>query len=93
MPEQKKRKKCPTPQKRVRQDEKKRALNRSFRSRVRTAINCFNQALSRGKPEEISLAKSAVYRLVDKGTKKGIYKKNKAARVKKSLSSPQKQLV
>ena len=88
MSEQKK-KKCPTSQKRTHQDQKKRLLNRSFKSRVRTAINDFKEALSDGKKEEeITLAKSSVYRLVDKGVKKGIYKKNKAARVKSSLSPP-----
>ncbi len=91
MADQKKRKKCPTSQKRVRQDQKKRAVNRSFKSRLRTAMSCFKKALDEQETEKVHLAKRAVYSLVDKGAKKGIYKKNKAARVKKSLTALQKQ--
>lgn len=82
-----KKKKCPTAQKRVKQSEKCRALNRSFKSSVRTAINAFERALSDGKKEGIQSALSKVYSLMDKGVKKGIYKENKAARTKSHISS------
>ena len=85
-----KKKKVPTPQKRIIQDTKRRALNRSFKSSVRTAINAFEKALSAGEKEKMQSALNTVYSLMDKGVKKGIYKQNKAARVKSHVSALQK---
>lgn len=85
-----KKKKIPTPQKRMAQNTKRRALNRSFKSSVRTAINAFEKALSAGEKEKMQSALNTVYSLMDKGVKKGIYKENKAARVKTHMSSLQK---
>ena len=85
-----KKKKVPTAQKRILQNTKRRALNRSFKSSVRTAINAFEKALSAGEKEKMQSALNTVYGLMDKGVKKGIYKQNKAARVKSHVSSLQK---
>lgn len=85
--EEKKKKKCPTAQKRIKQSKKKQAVNRSFKSRVRTAIRSFESALSSNEEEKKQEAISAVYRLMDKGVKKGVYKLNKAARIKSRLST------
>ncbi|CCB90228.1 MAG: 30S ribosomal protein S20 [Simkania sp.] len=84
-----KKKKTPTAQKRIIQDTKKRAISRSFKSKVRTAINAFEKALSAGEKEMMQSALNTVYSLMDKGVKKGIYKQNKAARVKSQVSSLQ----
>ena len=86
-PEQKKR---PTAQKRMDQSEKKRQIHRSFKSRVRTTINAFQKVLSGGDKKEVETVLKGVYSIVDKGVKKGIYKKNKAARLKRKASLCQK---
>jgi len=82
-----KKKKHPTAQKRIIQSQKRRALNRSFKSSVRTAINAFEKALSDGEKEKMQSALNTVYSLMDKGVKKGVYKENKAARVKSHVSA------
>ena len=85
-----KKKKRPTALKRVEQSKKKHALNRSFKSRVRTAIRTFESALSAGEKDQVQTALNTVYSLMDKGVKKGIYKTNKAARVKMQMSALEK---
>lgn len=90
MAEEAKKKKLPTAQKRILQNKKKHALNRSFKSKVRTAIRSFESALSSGEKEKMQAALNTVYSLMDKGVKKGVYKQNKAARVKSSLSALEK---
>ncbi len=81
-----KKKKMATAQKRMIQDKKKRMANRSFKSRVRRTIRFFETALSSGEKENVTHSLRTVYSLMDKGIKKGIYKKNKAARVKSHLT-------
>jgi len=90
MAEEAKKKRCPTAEKRIKQSQKKHEQNRSFKSRVRTAIRGFEKALSTGEKEQMQSALSTVYSLMDKGVKKGIYKHNKAARVKSQMSSLEK---
>ena len=85
--EEAKRKKCPTAEKRMKQNLKQRALTRSFKSSVRTAINAFEKALSTGEKSKVQATLSTVYSLMDKGVKRGVYKKNKAARVKSNVSA------
>ena len=79
-------KKIPTALKRVKQDKKRNLHNRSFKSRVRTAIRAFESALSSKDKEKMQTALNSVYSLMDKGVKTGIYKKNKAARTKARFS-------
>ncbi len=86
-PEQKKR---PTAQKRMDQNLKKREIHRSFKSRVRTTINAFQKVLSGGDQKEVENALKGLYSIIDKGVKKRIYKKNKAARLKRKASLFQK---
>ncbi len=73
--------KRPTALKRDMQNIRKRNQNRAFKSNVRTTVNGFEAALAKGAEEGIAALKS-IYSLMDKGVKKGIFKKNKAARVK-----------
>lgn len=79
--------KRPSALKRNLQSQKRRLANRSFKSSVLTAVRGFEVALSQ-KEEPSSLQKklSEVYSLMDKGVKKGVYKRNKAARIKSRLS-------
>lgn len=74
--------KTPTAKKRDLQNEKKRILNKGFRSQVSTAIK---QAIS-ADAEQITGKLSAVYSLMDKGVKKGVFKKNKANRFKSRIT-------
>ena len=83
-------KKCPTALKRMKQDEKRNLRNRSFKSSVRTAIRSFESALTSKDSKEMQTALSAVYSLMDRGVKQGVYKKNKAARAKQRMSLMQK---
>jgi small subunit ribosomal protein S20 len=72
----------PTALKRDIQNEKKRLLNKSFKSKVRTAMNSFDSAVQAQEKDRISLALNQVYSLMDKGVKRGVFKANKAARTK-----------
>jgi small subunit ribosomal protein S20 len=77
----------PTPLKRDLQNEKRRLMNKSFRSSVRTAIRHLDDALPKGDAAQIKENLSNVYSLMDKGVKKGVYKLNKASRTKARLAA------
>lgn len=79
-------KKRPTALKRELQNERRHLRSRAFKSRVRTAMRHFEASLSAGDKEKINEYKNLVYSLMDKGTKKGIYKLNKASRVKSRIT-------
>ena len=85
--ETKKKAKRPTAQKRDIQNEKKRLENRVFKSQVRTAIRNFEDAVAKKDEAQIKDTLSAVYGLMDRGVKKGIYKLNKAGRTKSRLAA------
>ncbi len=85
-----KKKKCPTALKRMKQNKKQNLQNRSFKSRVRTAIRTFEAALTAKDKVQIQTTLNSVYSLMDKGVKHGIYKKNKAARTKARVTHLQK---
>lgn len=82
-----KKEKILTPIKRNKQNEKKREINKSYRSSVRTAVNAFEAALKSNDANVIKEHLSNVYSLMDKGVKKGIYKLNKASRTKARLTA------
>lgn len=77
-------KKTPTALKRDRQNEKKRAQNRAFKARVRTAINAFEKAAQSG---DAAAELRTVYSLMDKGVKRGLYKLNRASRTKSRMQA------
>jgi small subunit ribosomal protein S20 len=80
--------KKPSALKRDIQNEKRRLLNRAFRSSVLTAIRGFESALSKKEaPEVVKTKLSDVYSMMDKGVKRGIYKANKAARTKSRMTA------
>lgn len=85
---EKKKERIPSAKKRDLQSEKRRLANRSYRSKVLTAIRSFDQALEQKEPAEAVKAKlDTVFSLMDRGVKKGIYKVSKAARTKSRLSA------
>ncbi len=74
-------------EKRVRQNEKRRIINRSNRSRVRTQIKKLRSALT-AKDKTLSLELlNPTVSLIDKAVNKGILHRNTAARYKSRLSS------
>lgn len=78
----KKKIKRPTALKRDIQNEKKRAINRSFKATVRTAVRKLESELKSGNAETRQENLNSVYSLMDKAVAKGVYKKNKASRSK-----------
>ncbi len=76
-------KKLPTAEKRQLQDAKKRLSNTVVKSRCRTAIN----NLLSDKTEDKTSALKVVYSRIDRAEKAGVFKKNKAARMKSRLTS------
>ena len=76
----------PQAQKRAIQSEERAMRNRIFKSRVRTALRQLRDAVTAGAQETIQAQLSLVYSLADKGAKRGVFKSNKAARMKSRIS-------
>jgi small subunit ribosomal protein S20 len=73
-------------EKRVRQSEKRRVINRSHRTKVRTYIKKLRTALESGKSEEIQNVLPEAISVIDKSVQKGVLHKNAAARYKSRLT-------
>ena len=84
--EDKKKVKRPTAKKRDMQHEKRRVQNKSFRARVLTAVRSLETSIAQ-KESALDDKLGAVYSLMDKGVKTGVYTLNKASRVKARLTS------
>lgn len=78
----KQKKKVPTAEKRMKQNVKRRTDNKAFKSSVRTAIRRFDDAHVKGETSGLQESLNVIFSLMDKGVKRGVYKKNKAARTK-----------
>lgn len=72
--------------KRILQSTKARTRNRSFKSEVRTALRSLHDALEKKDSTSMKDKLQTVFSLMDKGVKKGVFKSNKAARTKSTLS-------
>lgn len=80
--------KRPSALKRDLQNEKSRLRNRSYRASVLTSVRSIESSIVKKEGAEPIQAKlNALYSLMDKGVKKGIFKANKAARTKSRLSA------
>jgi len=77
--------KRPTAKKRDIQNEKRRLRNKSFKSRVSTAVTSFKSSVSTKDTAAMNAQLNTVYSLMDKGVETGVFKVNKAARVKSRL--------
>ena len=73
-------------EKRVRQNEKRRLINRSHRSKVRTYIKRLRAALDSGKSEDVQSMLPEAMSVIDKSVQKGVMHKNAAARYKSRLT-------
>jgi small subunit ribosomal protein S20 len=71
-------------EKRVRQNEKRRQINRSNRTRLRTSIKNLRAELEGGNAGELL---SATVSTIDKAVQKGVLHRNAAARYKSRLTT------
>ena len=79
---------------RIQINERNRLTNRFYKSSIRTSIRVFFKDLENYKvskspedKEKLQKALNLVYSLMDKGTKKNVLHKNRAARKKAQLSA------
>jgi small subunit ribosomal protein S20 len=73
-------------EKRVRQSEKRRVINRGHRSKVRTYIKKLRTALDSGNDQDVQTVLPEVISVIDKSVQKGVLHKNAAARYKSRLT-------
>jgi small subunit ribosomal protein S20 len=78
--------------KRVRQTERKTAVNRASKSRLRTALRQFRTALDSGDKKQAQEMFGQTVSALDKGVQKGALHKNTASRYKSRLSARLKAL-
>ena len=74
-------------EKRVRQNEKRREINRSNRGRLRTSIKNLRTALSAGDVSAVEKMLPATISTIDKAVQKGVLHRNAAARYKGRLTT------
>ncbi|TNC82265.1 MAG: 30S ribosomal protein S20 [Oleiphilus sp.] len=77
----------PSSKKRARQQEKRRQHNASQRSMVRTYIKKVDALIESGNYDEAQAAFQTAVPLIDGTVNKGIFPKNKAARIKSRLNA------
>ena len=78
--------------KRARQNEKRAAVNKSRRSRIRTFLRKVEEAISNGDKGAACAALTAVQPELMRGVSKGIFHKNTAARKMSRLSARVKKI-
>ncbi len=76
----------PSALKRDLQSERRNLANRSFKSKVHTALRSLEDSVVKGEQIQVKERLSTVYSLIDKGVKTGVFKQNKADRTKSRLS-------
>lgn len=83
----KKKEKRPTAIKRDLQSEKRRLINKTYKSRVRTSIRAFQESISKGDEKATAVKLNEAYSIIDKCVKNGVFKANKASRTKSRLAA------
>ena len=73
--------------KRARQTELRTARNRANKSRFRTALRHFREALAKGDRQEAQKGFQQTVSVIDKAIQKGVIHRNTAARYKSRLSA------
>ena len=79
-------------EKRMRQNEKRREVNRGNRSRLRTSIKKLRAAMTGGDVSQSSAALPETISTIDKAVQKGVLHRNAAARYKSRLTNRVNQL-
>ena len=74
-------------EKRVRQNEKRREVNRSNRGRLRTSIRKLRSELTAGDAKSIQELLPETISTIDKAVQKGVLHRNAAARYKSRLTA------
>jgi small subunit ribosomal protein S20 len=74
-------------EKRMRQSEERRTINRSNRTRVRSQIRKLRAALTAGSKNELGELLPSTVSIIDKAVQKGALHKNAAARHKSRLTA------
>ncbi len=82
----------PQSKKRARQNERRFAVNKARRSRIRTYLRKVEEAIASGDKEAATAALKAAQPELMRGVTKGVYHKNTAARKMSRLSSRVKAL-
>lgn len=82
-----KKEKRPTALKRDLQSLKSKMRNRSMKATIATSIRSFKDSVAKGEKETVKSKLNEVYSMLDKGVKKGLFKQNKASRVKSQMST------
>ena len=73
-------------EKRVRQSEKRRAINRGHRTKVRTYIKKLRSALESDSQQDVAQILPEAISVIDKSVQKGVLHANAAARYKSRLT-------
>src|SRR2546421_8492758 len=73
--------------KRARQTERRSAVNRANKSRLRTALRAFRESLAKGDKKAAESSFRTTASLIDKAIQKGTIHANTAARYKSRLST------
>ena len=73
-------------EKRVRQNEKRRDINRGHKTKVRTYIKKLRTAMASGDAAQIAAALPETISIIDKSVQKGVLHKNAASRYKSRLT-------
>jgi len=73
-------------EKRMRQSERRRKINKANRTRVRSSIKKLRGALATGNAGEINTILPSTISTIDKAAQKGVLHKNAAARHKSRLT-------
>jgi small subunit ribosomal protein S20 len=74
-------------EKRMRQNEKRRDVNRSNRGRLRTSIKKLRTALTTGDAANVQELLPSTISTIDKAVQKGVLHRNAAARYKSRLTA------
>jgi small subunit ribosomal protein S20 len=74
--------KRPSAQKRDIQNLKRRTRNRSMKAEAKTALRALELSIEKKQKAAAEKLLRTLFALVDKGTKKGLFKLNKASRIK-----------
>ena len=74
-------------EKRVRQSEKRRDINRGHRTKVRTYIKKLRSALEAGDKQQVDQILPETISVIDKSIQKGVMHANAAARYKSRLTA------
>ncbi len=77
----------PTAAKRMLQNEKRRLINKGFKSRIRSAVRKLEEILASGENANTQASLREVYSLLDKGVQKGVIPRNTAGRTKSRLTA------